>query len=230
MIQILLLALLLCSTIARVDAAIGCTLSNPAQDLKYLFPEMTSYREEAKDLAHVPDGKELYASLKRRLGSDLDPVYEAVDTPYTLYTVFKGDDLFGIVHGVNVPGSGGVIQVFVSVDPKQAAITHMFFQRLESPSATALRSRLFRDQLTGLDLSDFYKHDFYAIVATTGANDRIAALKLPHIDGPGQQDVAATMRGVRKNMVLLDIFVFNRRFEPFYVKAQDALRATGRGD
>jgi len=25
-------------------AAIGCTLTNPAQDLKYLFPEMTSYR------------------------------------------------------------------------------------------------------------------------------------------------------------------------------------------
>ncbi len=27
--------------------AIGCTLGNPSEDLKYLYPEMTTYKEEA---------------------------------------------------------------------------------------------------------------------------------------------------------------------------------------
>ena len=33
-------------------AAIGCTLSNPAQDLKYLFPEMTSFKEELQEVTY----------------------------------------------------------------------------------------------------------------------------------------------------------------------------------
>jgi len=28
----------------QLFGAIGCTLSNPAQDLKYLYPEMTTYK------------------------------------------------------------------------------------------------------------------------------------------------------------------------------------------
>ena len=29
----------------QMFGAIGCTLSNPAEDLKYLYPEMTTYKE-----------------------------------------------------------------------------------------------------------------------------------------------------------------------------------------
>ena len=90
-----------------VFAAIGCTLSNPAQDLKYLFPEMTSFKEDAKDMTKMKDGEKLFKNLKERLGSDLDPVYETFDTPYTVYTVFKGQEIIGIVHGVNVPAYPG---------------------------------------------------------------------------------------------------------------------------
>ena len=60
----------------QVFAAIGCTLSNPAQDLKYLFPEMTSYKEDLKEFPRMKDGAELFKSLKDRLGSALDPIYE----------------------------------------------------------------------------------------------------------------------------------------------------------
>ncbi|HNV72028.1 MAG TPA: hypothetical protein PKO06_20145, partial [Candidatus Ozemobacteraceae bacterium] len=56
-------------------AAIGCTLNNPAQDLKFLFPEVTSFREEVRDFPRLAEGKKLYAALQERLGSDLDPVY-----------------------------------------------------------------------------------------------------------------------------------------------------------
>src|SRR5881628_541273 len=122
-------------------AAIGCTLSNPAQDLKYLFPEMTSYKEELKEFPKLKDGTELFKALQERLGSDLDPIYETYETPYTVYGVFKGKQKIGVVHGVNVPGKGGVIQVFLSVDPKTAAIRKFFFQRLESPAADQLRNK-----------------------------------------------------------------------------------------
>src|SRR5579862_7640679 len=101
--------------------AIGCTLSNPAADLKYLFPEMTTYKEELYEFPRLPGGADLFKSLKARLGSDLDPIYETYETPYTAYSVFKGTAKIGIVHGVNVPGKGGVIQVFLSTDPATGA-------------------------------------------------------------------------------------------------------------
>ena len=36
-----------------------------------------------------------------RVGGDLDPVYEAFDTPYTLYSVFAGERRLGYVHGIS---------------------------------------------------------------------------------------------------------------------------------
>ena len=53
--------------------AIGCTLANPARDLKALYPEMTSYREDVKELAKLPDGRAAYEALRARVGGDLDP-------------------------------------------------------------------------------------------------------------------------------------------------------------
>ncbi|NCB40527.1 MAG: hypothetical protein EOM80_17340, partial [Erysipelotrichia bacterium] len=86
---------------AELCGAIGCTLSNPAQDLKFLYPGVTSFKEEIREFRNFAGGQQLFHDLKARLGADLDPVYEAYDTPYTIYTVFKNTDLIGIVHGVN---------------------------------------------------------------------------------------------------------------------------------
>src|ERR1043166_549985 len=135
-----------------VFGAIGCTLSNPAQDLKYLYPEMTTYKEDLNEFPRLRDGAALFNALRERLGSDLDPIYETFETPYSVYTVFQGQSKIGIVHGVNVPGKGGVIQVFLSMDPKTAEIRSFFFQRLESPMARQLRSKKFRTQFEGLTL------------------------------------------------------------------------------
>ena len=60
----------------EVFAAIGCTLSNPAEDLKYLYPEMTTYKEELNEFPRLREGAALFQGLKERLGSDLDPIYE----------------------------------------------------------------------------------------------------------------------------------------------------------
>src|SRR5438034_4515359 len=126
--------------------AMSCTMSNPAQDLKYLYPEMTTYKEDLNEFPRLKDGAALFKALRERLGSDLDPIYDTFETPYSVYSVFQGQSKIGIVHGVNVPGKGGVIQVFLSMDPKTAEIRSFFFQRLESPAARQLRSKEFRIQ------------------------------------------------------------------------------------
>ena len=93
-------AAILCGWLALAPAAfaaIGCTLSNPARDLKALFPAMTSYREDVKEMGKLPQGREAYEALRMRVGGDLDPVYEAFDTPYTLYSVFRGAERIGYV-------------------------------------------------------------------------------------------------------------------------------------
>ena len=222
-----LLILAAVATAPRAFGAIGCTLSNPAEDLKYLFPQMTTYKEDLNEFPRLKDGAELFKGLKARLGSDLDAIYETYETPYTVYSVFKGQTKIGIVHGVNVPGKGGVIQVFLSIDPATADIKSFFFQRLESPAAGKLRAKEFREQFTGLNLGDFYKHDYYAAAEPGAKADKVAAIKAPSLDAGGQPDYAASLRGIRKNLILLDYFVFQRKFEPFFVRAQQAKAKKG---
>src|SRR3954454_5031684 len=180
-----LLALILAAP-APLLAAIGCTLSNPAEDLKYLYPEMTTFKEELKEFPKLKEGAALFKGLRARLGSDLDPIYETYETPYTVYSVFKGQTKIGIVHGVNVPGKGGVIQVFLSVDPTSGVIKSFFFQRLESPAAGALRAKEFRAQFTGLNLGDFYKHDYYAAAEPGAKADKVAGVKPPAVEASGR--------------------------------------------
>jgi len=203
-------------------AAIGCTLSNPSADLKYLYPEMTTFREDLNEFPHLANGADLFKGLKARLGTDLDAIYETYETPYTVYTVFQGATKIGIVHGVNVPGKGGVIQVFLSTDAATGAIRSFFFQRLESPAARQLRAKEFRAQFTGLTLADLYKHDYYAVADPGAKADKIAAIHKPALDPAGLPDYEATLRGIRKNLILLDYFVYGRRFEPFFERAQQA--------
>src|SRR3954447_20425447 len=219
-----LLALILAAP-APLLAAIGCTLSNPAEDLKYLYPEMTTFKEELKEFPKMNDGAALFKGLRGRLGSDLDPIYETYETPYTVYSVFKGQTKIGVVHGVNVPGKGGVIQVFLATDPATAVVKNLFFQRLESPAARALRSKEFRAQFTGLTLADFYKHDYYAAADPGAKADKVAAIQPPALDPAGKPDYLAALRGVRKNLILLDPFVYRRRFEPYFERAQKAKSA-----
>ncbi|NLB65001.1 MAG: hypothetical protein GX803_00825 [Lentisphaerae bacterium] len=221
----LLLAGLLLAMPAAAHAAIGCTLSNPARDLKALFPNMTSYREDVKEMHRLPGGAAAHDMLRARVGNDLDPVYEAADTPYTLYSVFHGDQRIGYVHGVNVPGRGGVIQIFLALDPDHATINRMVYQRLEGPGAMALRNPAVTGQFAGLSLADFYKHDYYAAAEPGAEADRVGRLSPPPGLAPEAiPDWTATIRGVRKNLILMDIFVFERRHDPFHQRAEQARR------
>ena len=99
----------------EVFAAIGCTLSNPAQDLKYLFPEMNSYKEDLKEFPRLKDGEALFKALKDRLGSDLDPIYETYETPYTVYSVFKGT---AKINGKDITVTAPPVAITVTEPPK----------------------------------------------------------------------------------------------------------------
>lgn len=223
MTRLLVLSTLCLAMLAQqAFAAIGCTLTNPAEDLKYLYPEMTTFKEELVEFPKLKDGAASFKGLRARLGSDLDPIYETYETPYTIYSIFKGAVKIGVVHGVNVPGKGGVIQVFLATDPGTAQIVSFFFQRLESPAGRQLRSKEFRAQFTGLTLADFYKHDYYAAADPGAKADKVAAIKPPVLDASGRPDYQAALRGLRKNLILLDYFVYGKRFEPYFEKAQQA--------
>ncbi|MFZ5949655.1 MAG: hypothetical protein ACOYXC_03035 [Candidatus Rifleibacteriota bacterium] len=204
-------------------AAIGCTLTNPAQDLKFLYPEVTSFKEEVKEFRMFSDGQVLYEKLRSRLGGDLDPVYESYDTPFTVYRVFNGNDLIGIVHGVNIPGSGGVIQLFLATDPSSGQIRQFFFQRLESQISRYLRQKVFRESFKELTLADFYMNDYFKAVDPENLADKLGKIKPAIPDGVDGSDYRATLRGLRKNLILLDFFVYDRMNEKFHLRAQELL-------
>jgi len=210
---------------ADAHAAIGCTLSNPALDLKYVYPDMTSYKEEVFTFSSLKDGKTLFSSLEPRLGTALDPVYDSFETPFTVYSVFRGEERIGIIHGVNMPGKGGVIQLFLAIDPVQRSIKQLFFQRLESSDAKTLRSSSFRNQFSSITLADWYMHDFYAAKGEQEDRDRIKKIRLPEgLSRSGTEDYSTIMRGVRKNLLLLDIFLFEHASDQYFLRAQEAIK------
>ena len=83
----------------------------------------------------------------------------------------------------------------------------------------------------GINLGDLYKHDYYAAVDPNSKADKVAAVKPPAVDATGTEDYQASIRGVRKNLVLLDFFVYGKRFEPFFERAKQATdKAKGKKD
>ncbi|MEW6710679.1 MAG: hypothetical protein AB1403_12710 [Candidatus Riflebacteria bacterium] len=224
----ILVAIMLASA-SPVLAAIGCTLTNPAQDLKFLYPEVTSFKEEVKEFRMFNEGQVLYEKLRSRLGGDLDPVYESYDTPFTVYRVFNGNDLIGIVHGVNIPGAGGVIQLFLATDPTNGQIRQFFFQRLESQISRYLRQKGFRESFKELTLADFYMNDYFKFADPENSADKLGKIRPTIPDGVDRSDYYATLRGLRKNLILLDFFVYGQMNEKFHLRAQELLQSQQQG-
>ena len=71
---------ILCGWLALSPAAfgaIGCTLANPARDLKVLYPNLTSYREDVKELSKLPDGRAFVLSWPAKITADEYEDFEA---------------------------------------------------------------------------------------------------------------------------------------------------------
>jgi len=169
-------------------AAVGCTLNDPDRDIRRLFKEATNYRTTFITIAER-GGATLRSELERQLGDRLDPLYEADDVPYAYYTVLKGEEEIGRVHGVNQKGMFGGMQLILATD-MTGKVVSFYYQKLTSPEARKFRAKAFTEQFVGLTLEKFVER-------TKGISDP---------SKKSGEDFNATLRGLLKNLILLDLF------------------------
>ena len=181
-------------------AAVGCTLNDPDRDIRRLFPTATNYRTQFFSIEDRGDD-ELYAEIQLKLGDELDSKYEAIDVPYAYYTVLEGKKVIGYVHGVNQKGRYGGMQLILATDT-QGKIVDFYYQKLTSPESKKFRDTDFTRSFRGLSLLDFHKDDLRNSIKNPSRNSH--------------QDYLATIRGLKKNLILLDIFLFDRRLDAEY--------------
>lgn len=195
---IILIALVLITTFIPVKsfAAVGCTLNEPDRDVKRIFPESTGYRTEFITIKER-GGKDLAVSIEERLGDKFDKVYESLDVPYAYYTVLKRKEKIGLIHGVNQKGTYGGIQLILATD-NNGVIQDFYYQKLSSPEARKFKDKDFTSQFIGLTLDDFYDED-----------GKISKIKDPSKNS--SEDFNNTLRGLKKNMILLDEFKMRKK-------------------
>ena len=177
-------------------AAVGCDLNDPDRDVKRLFPASTSYKTAYLSVGKQ-GGESLLRQVEERLGDRFSGTYETLDVPYTVYTIFKGKETIGYIHGINQKGQYGGLQVFLSFDTK-GTITDFYYQRLTGRDAATMRTPEFAAQFKGLSMADF------------AAYNPVARDGIPSVIKPGKNDdFFATLRAVKKNLILMDIFIFS---------------------
>jgi hypothetical protein len=189
-------ALLLLITPRATRAAVGCTLNDPDRDVLRLFPEATNYRTEFITIKER-GGASLRSKVESRLGDSLDATFEADDVPYAYYTVLKGETVIGRIHGVNQKGMFGGMQLILATDPA-GIIVAFYYQKLTSPDARRFRDKAFTDPFVGLSLADFTTY------GSTPGESRIGRIADP--SKRSSPDFRATLRGLHKNLILLDLF------------------------
>jgi len=191
-------------------AAVGCDLNDPDRDVKRLFPESTGYKTIYVSISQK-GGESLLQQVEERLGDRFQGLYETLDVPYTMYQIFRGQELIGYIHGVNQKGQYGGIQVFLAID-LEGRIRAFYFQKLTSRQAKSLRDPKFGEQFVGLSLKDFYAYD---VVSHEAAGEtRVGAIKNPAPEA--ESDFRAALRATKKNLILVDEFLLGNRFLKYF--------------
>ena len=206
---LLTLSILLYST-APVFAAVGCTLNNPDRDIRVLFPESTSYKTHFETILEN-GGEPVAQEVEGKLGDKLDSDYETLDVPYAYYQVFKGHETIGYVFGVNQRGEYGTAQIILATD-KSGKILNFYYQALRSPNKDSFTNTDFTFQFIGKTLADFYYHSAYK--GTT--KDPLGNITDP--TGQNDPDFHNTIRGMKKNLILFDMFFLNRAYDAYLVQ------------
>jgi hypothetical protein len=181
--------------------AVGCDLNDPDRDVARLFPESTGYKTIYTSI-QKKGGEKLLATVERRLGDKFHGIYETIEVPYTIYEIFTGKKQVGYIHGVNQKGQFGGIQVFVVLD-LDGTIKGFYIQKMTSQYAGKLRDAKFGKQFVGLTLKDFEQYD----VVTGKASGKVEAIKNPAPEADA--DFRAALRATKKNLILMDEFVFS---------------------
>ena len=195
---------ILAAVFSSAFAAVGCDLNDPDRDVARLFPSSTGYKTLYLSIKTSGGGK-LLARVEERLGDKFRGLYENIEVPYTLYDIFRGTETLGYIHGVNQKGEYGGIQVFLALDTR-GVIKAFYIQKLTSRAAKELRSKEFGAQFAGFGLKDFENNDPLSGKSPEGA----AIFKIKSPPGAGR-DFLSVMRAVKKNLILMDEFVFSKR-------------------
>ena len=185
-------------------AAIGCELNDPDRDIKKIFPQSTGYKTDYITIQER-GGEKLKQEVEEKLGDTFDPIYESLEVPYSYYTILKDKDAIGYVHGVNQKGIYGTIQIILATDP-DGRIIGFYYQKISSPEASKFRDNTFTNRFIGLTLADFY--------ISGDPSGKVAAIKDP--SEKNHEDFKATIRGTKKNLILLDAFLLNKKYEGSY--------------
>ncbi|MGD0336466.1 MAG: hypothetical protein ABSB18_05135 [Candidatus Omnitrophota bacterium] len=170
-------------------AAVGCSLNDPDRDVKRIFPESTGYKTTFVTIKEK-GGEALKKEIEDKLKDKLEPVYESIDVPYSFYIILKGKEAIGYIHGVNQKGKYGGIQLIVATDTKGKIIS-FYYQKMSSPEAGKFMDTKFTSQFNRLTLDDFIKGNL-------SMND-------PSANSP--EDFRATLRGLKKNLILLELLL-----------------------
>ena len=178
--------------------AVGCDLNEPERDVARLFPGSTGYRTVELEIQKL-GGNQMLVRIEARMRDQLRGIYETIDVPYTLYVIYKHNEVIGYIHGINQKGQFGGIQVFLVLGLERR-IRELYIQKMTGTYAGKFRDRAFEGQFTGVQIEDFDTFD----VATGRATGRIAAVKNP--EPASDLDFRMTMRGIKKNLILVDEF------------------------
>ncbi len=189
-------------------AAVGCDLNDPDKDVARLFPGSTGYKTLYVSI-DKKGGEPLLKEIEKRLGDKFQGLFETADVPYTIYEVLKDKEKIGYIHGVNQKGIYGGIQVFLVLD-MEGTIRSFYFQKLTSKAAKELRSPEFGKQFERLNLKDFYPYDVVSGKSTPPGN--VDKIRNPAPDA--ETDFKASLRAAKKNLILMDEFVFNNKYLP----------------
>ena len=184
-----------------VWGAVGCDLNDPDRDVARLFPESTGYKTTYTSIDRR-GGEALLQRIEARIGDRFRGIYETIDVPYTIYEIFAGKKKIGYIHGVNQKGQFGGIQVFLSLD-LEGKIMAFYIQKMTSKYAGKLRDAKFGRQFIGLTLKDF---DLYDVVSGK-ASGKVEAIKNPAPEA--ESDFRAALRATKKNLILMDEFVYS---------------------
>ncbi|HAH32966.1 MAG TPA: hypothetical protein DCL44_11705 [Elusimicrobia bacterium] len=199
-----ILVLILTSFASSAFSAVGCDLNDPDRDVSRLFPSSTGYKTRYLSLK-TSGGGQLLARVEERLGDKFKGLYENIDVPYTLYDIFRGTETLGYIHGVNQKGDYGGIQVFLALDAR-GIIKAFYIQKLTSRAAKELRSKEFGAQFERLALRDFENYPPLSGKITEGT-----ALSKIKASPRAGKDFLNVMRAVKKNLILMDEFVFSKK-------------------
>lgn len=194
---------------ADLYAAVGCDLNDPDRDVKRLFPSSTGFKTVYVSIDRK-GGDRLLGEIEERLGDRFKGLFETADVPYTIYEIYRGKEIIGYIHGVNQKGQYGGIQVILGLDTS-GVITAFYYQKLTSRQAKKLKEPAFGRQFIGLSLKNFYGYDVSSGKSVQGS--LVDRIKNP--DTEADVDFRASLRGVKKNLILMDEFVFGNRHIQF---------------